>query len=346
MSDLSSESNIMSRAVGDWNKPLVTFLCTSYNQEDYIEQTIIGFLSQKTSFPYEILIHDDKSTDNTKSIIESYRLRYPKLIKCIYQSENQYSKGESTLLIAGLQSKGKYVALCEGDDYWINENKIENQVNLMINDDSISMVLSPGKLERNGKLLKNILGFYGNESKEIFHNDILSIPGQFAPTASYVVKKKYLIESMTIFSKFPIDLFIELYCAVQGRMIYYPEVGSVYRLAAKNSWTENISLDKLNSRIRYVNMMEKMIYESKSIEGFIELDWSIKLSAMYFNLATIYLKKNNIVEFKKNINISHSYNKKIASYNLFFHFRYFGFVLNKILLTKKIIEKLLPNYYL
>ena len=215
---LPSEAEILSRFKGKSTKPLVTFLCITYNQENYIEQTIKGFLKQKTSFPYEILIHDDQSTDSTKSIIESYRLRYPNIMRCIYQDENQYSKGISPIVIAGIECISVYVALCEGDDYWINEKKIENQLKLIMSDKSISMVVSPGKLEQDGKILSELHCYYGAKNQNVNAQDILDITGQFAPTASYLLKKSFLINAINMFKKAPVDdTFIELYSAVFGK---------------------------------------------------------------------------------------------------------------------------------
>lgn len=106
---------------------MVTIGCISYNQEKYIAQAIESFLMQKTNFKYEILIHDDASTDNTANIIKSYEKKYPNIIKAIYQKENQYSKGIMTSQIVRNRAKGKYIAFCEGDDYWTDENKIQKQ---------------------------------------------------------------------------------------------------------------------------------------------------------------------------------------------------------------------------
>lgn len=97
----------------------VSIICITYNHENYIEDAIKGFLMQETSFSYEILIHDDASTDHTVQIIQKYVKQYPSLIRPIYQSENQYSKGINILSeYIYPQAKGKYIALCEGDDYW------------------------------------------------------------------------------------------------------------------------------------------------------------------------------------------------------------------------------------
>lgn len=322
MVNLLDEDEILGRVQSDWTKPLVTFLCFTYNQEDYIEQTIRGFLEQKTSFPYEILIHDDSSTDGTKDIIESYRLKYPHIIRCIYQAENQYSQGISPSIIVEKECKSDYVALCEGDDYWINENKIENQFKLMLSDDSISMIVSPGKLERDGKILSDLHCYYGSENKNITAQDILNVASQFAPTASYFVKKSYLVNATDAFIDAPVgDLFIELYSAVFGRVVYLPEVSSVYRAMAKNSFSEKSSIDGLKNCIRIKDSMQKTIEQSRSIKGFDRLDWSIKLAAMHSDIALLYLKNKEVEKFKEMINISHSYSSSRFSQKVIFSLR-------------------------
>lgn len=308
MSVILSEVEILDRIKSNKVEPLVTFLCITYNQEDYIEQSIIGFLKQKTLFPYEILIHDDSSTDGTRDIIESYRLRYPNIIRCIYQTDNKYSQGLSPILIAAKECKSDYIAICEGDDYWVNENKIQNQFDFMMKDTSISMVVSPGRLESKGKILSQTQGFYGPKSKVIAAQDILNISGQFAPTASYLIKKEYLICSMEFFIDAPVgDLFIELYSAALGKLVYFPEVSSVYRLASKNSFTNQMLKGELTSKVKFILSMEKAIEKSKKIEALKELDWSIKLSLLYYNLSILYIDNRDFEGFSRAIEKSYSY---------------------------------------
>ena len=119
----------------NWNGeiPLVSISCITYNHEPYIVQALNGFLMQKTSFPFEVLVHDDASTDRTADIIREYEKKFPKLIKPIYQKENQYSKGFTSVTATWNvpRAQGKYIALCEGDDYWIDENKLQMQVDFL-----------------------------------------------------------------------------------------------------------------------------------------------------------------------------------------------------------------------
>lgn len=106
----------------------VSIICNTYNQETYLGQALESMLAQKTSFGYEIIIHDDVSTDGTTDLIKRYVAAYPGKIKAIYEQENQYSKGADfiTPMIKNI-AKGKYISICEGDDFWIDENKLQIQ---------------------------------------------------------------------------------------------------------------------------------------------------------------------------------------------------------------------------
>lgn len=112
--------------------PVVSVCCITYNHESYIHKSIEGFLMQKTSFPIEIIIHDDASTDRTASIVKEYADKYPDLIVPILQTENQWSKGiRPSPTFVWPSARGKYIALCEGDDYWTDPLKLQKQVDFL-----------------------------------------------------------------------------------------------------------------------------------------------------------------------------------------------------------------------
>jgi len=114
--------------------PLVSIICITYNHAFNIGKCINGFLMQKTDFPFEILIHDDASTDNTADIIREYEQKYPNIIKPIYQKKNQFSAGISiinTYIIPKV--KGKYITWCEGDDYWTDESFLQDGISFLEN---------------------------------------------------------------------------------------------------------------------------------------------------------------------------------------------------------------------
>lgn len=121
---------------------MVSIICTAYNHEKYIKKCLDGIVMQKTSFNYEVLINEDASTDSTAKIIREYERKYPKLIKPIYQTENQYSKGvKISANILFPKARGKYVAYCEGDDYWVDPLKLQKQVDALENNSNCSVCL-------------------------------------------------------------------------------------------------------------------------------------------------------------------------------------------------------------
>lgn len=132
MKNLRTEDEIIANWKGDIHKPVVSICCITYNHEAYIEDALEGFLIQKTDFPFEILIHDDASTDACGEIIRSYTSKYPSIIKPIIQKNNQYRFIQQMNPVFNFpRAKGLYIALCEGDDYWTDKTKLQKQVNFL-----------------------------------------------------------------------------------------------------------------------------------------------------------------------------------------------------------------------
>lgn len=114
--------------------PLVSIRCLVYNHELYLRQCLDGFVMQQTTFPFEAIIHDDASTDGSVDIIREYAEKYPDIIKPIYETENQYSKHDGSLrriMDDAMHPAVKYIAMCEGDDYWTDPNKLQMQVDFL-----------------------------------------------------------------------------------------------------------------------------------------------------------------------------------------------------------------------
>ena len=121
--------------------PLVSILCITFNHANFIRNTLEGFLIQKTNFPIEIIIYDDASQDGAQMIIKEYEAHFPSIIKPIYQGENQYSKNVDVgkdFIFPNIKSK--YIAICEGDDYWTDPLKLQKQVDFLEKNEEFGLV--------------------------------------------------------------------------------------------------------------------------------------------------------------------------------------------------------------
>ena len=163
--------------ISDMEQPLVSICCITYNHAKYIRQCLEGFLMQKTSFSYEIVINDDCSTDGTTDIIREYEARYPNLISPIYHAENEYSKGVRGMFATYCfpKAKGKYIAMCEGDDYWIDPLKLQKQVDFMEENPDYSMCFHNAmRLNERAEDKERIKSFCNfNKSRQISTEEII-----------------------------------------------------------------------------------------------------------------------------------------------------------------------------
>lgn len=222
---------------------LVSVWCTTYNHELYIRDAIESFLTQKTTFQYEIIIHDDASTDRTSDIIREYEQKYPDLIHGIYQIENQYSiyHPDSNWIqnIAIQNCKGKYIAVCEGDDYWIDDQKLELQVQYLESHPGCIMTGHNAAILdcRNYKIS---LGNMYSENCNVKAGDIISQKSSIF-WASMVYRREVLQMKDFFLESGIMDYPYLLYSFTLGDIYYFNNVMSVYRRYHEESWSHSIS---------------------------------------------------------------------------------------------------------
>lgn len=223
-------------------EPLVSISCITYNHGPYIRRAMEGFLSQKTDFPFEILIHDDASTDDTQEILREYEARYPELIRPIYRKENQYSKGICN--VSGAfnfpRARGKYIAMCEGDDYWTDDRKLQTQVSYMEAHPECSMTFHSAKIISEGKtFVRREIRPY-RESRQVPAEEVINKPYNY-PTASLVFKAELGKQLPGWYHECPIgDVPVHIFMAAHGSVYYFDRPMSVYRLGAADSWTTSM----------------------------------------------------------------------------------------------------------
>lgn len=241
-------------------KPLVVIQCITYNHGPYIKDALEGFVMQKTDFPFVALVHDDASTDNTAKVIQEYANKYPDIILPIYEQENQWSKHDGsvgiTMRAATQATVAKYIALCEGDDYWIDPFKLQKQVDIMEKDPGCTLVVSNGiikdNITREKWLINPIADIY--ESGYVSPNSII-MERALIPTASMLYRSKHLLMPQ-LFRDAPVgDKPRRLYLITCGGSYYFDEPMVIYRNRSVNSFSQRILKDKAFAYRIYSNML-------------------------------------------------------------------------------------------
>ena len=226
-------------------KPLVTALVSTYNHAAFIRDTLDGILMQKTDFPFDCFIYDDASTDGTSDIIREYKNKYPDIIHAFIAQENTFTKPYHFDHVVSIQEKsvfGKYIALCEGDDYWIDKDKLQKQVSFMETHPSVSFSI-------HSSLRKNYLD--GTEYEHVLYPEDCYVPmidfftlRDSAPDTASIVIRRDVYFSWTKDKTYPkaqvLDFPLMLYCLLNGECYYFTDVMSVYRYQTKGSKTDSV----------------------------------------------------------------------------------------------------------
>ena len=281
----------------DEEKPLVSVICLCFNEELYIKQALESILDQKTNFTFEIICHDDASTDGTSNIIQEYAEKYPDKIVPILQEDNKVSKGEQIILkYIYPVSRGKYMAYCDGDDYWTDKNKLQKQVDFLENHLEYSLCVHNFK-------------FYYENTNKIINSKCSKIDKDIS-TRSYILWRKdipqigtglwrkeiayhrpelfYKIggneESLRWISDYPLCIYLSL----NGRVKYLKDNMSVWRRRTYGTWSKDAS-----DIARKLNYNKELVDFCKSLDKFTEKRYH-RTICKYIN--TIYFDTEFIQE--------------------------------------------------
>ena len=220
--------------------PLVSICATTYCHEAYLRQTLDSLLAQQVRFPFEILIHDDCSPDGTVAIIREYAQKYPEIVLPLYETENQYSQNipiNETFNFP--RARGKYIALCEGDDYWLDTAKLQKQIDHMESDPGCTFSFTNGMIHDETGLRPDrvFLPYYESERPYLKAQSAVYTLGEiarlsFIPTASFVFRTDALRGLPSEFRDKMCqhgDLRMKLYLTAAGHAWYEDTLGCVYR---------------------------------------------------------------------------------------------------------------------
>lgn len=281
------------------NQIIVSISCITYNHAPYIRQCLDGFLMQQTNFAYEVLIHDDASTDGTTEIIKEYEAKYPDIIKPIYEDENQWVKGRRGSAVFNFpRAKGKYIALCEGDDYWTDPLKLQKQVCFLEKHQECSLCCHQYDMLSSENIVK---------SDNMFDGVCFDLQ-------EYISSKQWIIQPLTILfrkSCFDLQEYAKYGYAKDVTLFYYLLTkGNAYRMP-DNMGVYRLHLNGVFSSLNYT---DKLLSNFKTILG-ISIVENTPIAAQYLKGTIDDMLPHVGLRFvAKNLRMFISANRQLASY--------------------------------
>ena len=283
--------------------PLLSICSLVYNHENFLRKCLDGFAMQKTNFPIEVVIHDDASTDKSADIIREYVERYPHIQwRPFYQVENQMSQGKRFSLHTFSKVRGKYVALCEGDDYWTDPLKLQKQVDFLEANPDFSTCFHPVRVTWEDGAHSD--SFFPS-SRCRYHKDVLTLEDlshqNFIQTNSVVYRWRFNRCDFKFEEQFPIaiipgDYMLHLFHAQTGKIKCLDNCMAVYRRHAGGVWVEAGKSDAfyIKNGLGHLNFY-------RQAERITKLDFSRDRQALLLDcvLASMTMGRGDILEVLK-----------------------------------------------
>ena len=273
------------------NNCMVSVFCTTYNQKKYIAQCLESMVNQKTSFPYEIIVRDDASTDGTSEIIRELHRKYPDRIVPFIQPENLFQQGLERISFEQMfkMSRGKYIAVCDGDDFWTDENKLQKQVDFMESHPDYSMCGHAAYFAReDGTLRKDRFFSLSMGSGDLTIEEIISKWAM--ATTSLMYRKSCRTDIIFPFRGNCVndDYAMMVYMALKGKVYYSDELMGAYRQSSNGSISQRLLNDKeylVKYSTEFVQMLDRINqYTNGAYSDLIEKQKRITIFDMYLNL--------------------------------------------------------------
>lgn len=275
---------------------MVSVLCTAYNHEGFIRDAIEGVLNQKVDFRYELIIHEDASTDGTREIVNQYAESYPHMIRTILQEKNQYHSCNIYQSYLFPAARGKYIAFCEGDDYWVDPTKLQKQVEFLETHDSYSMCMHNAvklNCETGEKRLLDTFQEDGCYSQE--EQVLAGLGTGFPAFASYLIRAELLKDMPDFFlASKVLDYPIRQYYANCGKIQYFKKPMSVYRASTPQSYMKKTLEDQLfynEYTLEMIQFFEKFnLYTEKKFNSILE----VKIMSDYYGFCLSIPEKEGL----------------------------------------------------
>jgi len=253
----------------------VSVLCIAYNQESYIRDALDSFLAQETSFPFEVLVSDDASTDATPQILAEYAERHPDVFRIFAHTENLYSQGRSNIREYLLpNARGNYLALCEGDDYWIDPHKLQRQYDYLEAHPNVNLCVTASvNVRAESKQVCGEVAPY-EEDRLVPTEDVLTSVHLAGTNTFFMRASSYRAywDSAIYRSKAHPDMRYLYYFALTGDIYYMSARMSAYRVLAKGSINSRLIAQGDDAR-RQRDLLERRLDLIRVADDFSEGRW-------------------------------------------------------------------------
>lgn len=257
----------------------VSVCCVTYNQENYISKCICGIFEQETSFPFEVIVHDDCSTDNTVAVIKELQAQYGSRLRLYTETENQYSQGKKIYGdVTFPYATGRYIATCDGDDFWCDPHKLQRQYDAMEADPSaawcvhyVQWVTEDGVAE-DGRTYPSVAFCSGSDPVSYTTEQMLEVfLREGFQLSSYFIRATALDEYIHRMPAFIRALSVEdemmvRYLVTQGKTIFLPQIMSCYRQNSVGSWTTD-HMAQRNRMAQQYALLDQMLEQYDSYTG-------------------------------------------------------------------------------
>ena len=283
----------------------VSVCVITYNQEQYIDQCIAGIMQQQANFAFEVIVRDDCSTDKTYAILCDIQKNYPSIIKLLDSSINLGSN--KNLMRVFDAAEGEYLAICEGDDYWIDPEKLEKQVAALVTHPTINLCCHPSMIESKGKIRrKKFMGGHSNKFKILSAYDVVQGNGDFMSTPSLMLRRPAISSLPAWFGQTPtIDYYLQIYGSLHNGCVYLPDPMSVYRKNSVNSWSERMQTtsSKITFYLQFIDFFDQLHLDLGA-----KYQYAIQgaQSRAYSGMALTYVNASYKDEFMRYIKLSWS----------------------------------------
>jgi hypothetical protein len=238
----------------DGTVPVVSVFSWAYNHVEFIRESIDSILIQETTFPVEIIIHDDASTDGTTEIIREYEAKYPHLFRNIIQTENQWSQGKSVVAPIFIAPRGELIALTHGDDYWNSGSKLQVQVNYLLENNSCSCCFHLAHVVNTESRVVESCSFRPNRNSYNTTECLLELGKQYA-TNSMLFRRTALSSTPQWMREEFSDAFMELQLSRHGSIDFLDLTLSCYRIHESGVWSRLSLEQRLREQLRRYKML-------------------------------------------------------------------------------------------